>query len=138
MSNVSRSATTPTTRRGGFSDRLAQLQLGRYSGVFILIALIAIFSVWLPNTFLTDATWKTIAQGQAITAILAVSLLFPLAAGGFDLSAAQIMGFCALICADIDHQGTVSWYPGGHWHLDPAGRNHRRIEWLPGDYAETR
>ena len=101
MSNVSRSATTPTARRGGFSDRLAQLQLGRYSGVFILIALIAIFSVWLPSTFLTDATWKTIAQGQAITAILAVSLLFPLAAGGFDLAAAQIMGFCALICATL-------------------------------------
>ena len=101
MSNVSPSATAPTTRRGGFTDRLARLQLGRYSGVFILIALIAIFSVWLPSTFLTDATWKTIAQGQSITAILAVSLLFPLAAGGFDLSAAQIMGFCALICGTL-------------------------------------
>ena len=98
MSNESRPASAPTTRHRGFSERLAQLKLGRFSGVFILIALIAIFSVWLPSSFLTDATWKTIAQGQSITAILAVSLLFPLAAGGFDLSAAQIMGFCALVC----------------------------------------
>lgn len=81
-----------------FGARLAHLQLGRYSGIFILIALVLIFSLWMPQSFVSQATWVTIAQGQAITAILAIALLFPLASGGFDLSAAQIMGFSALIC----------------------------------------
>ena len=83
--------------RSGRSAPLVRLQLGKYSGIFIFIAIVALFSIWLPQSFLTEATFKTILQGQAITAILAISLLFPLATGGFDLSAAQIMGFCALV-----------------------------------------
>ena len=90
-----------TVKAPRLSARLAQLQLGRYSGIFIFIAIFAIFAVWMPQSFLTEATWRTILQGQAITAILAVTLLFPLAAGGFDLSVAQIMGFCALVCGSI-------------------------------------
>lgn len=93
--SVARQRTSGSAR---FGAGIAQLQLGKYSGIFILIALIALFAVWMPQSFLTEATWVTIAQGQAITAILAVALLFPLASGGFDLSAAQIMGFSALIC----------------------------------------
>lgn len=93
--SVARKRTSGSSRTGA---GLAQLRLGRYSGIFILIAIIALFAIWLPQSFLTEATWVTIAQGNAVTAVLAISMLFPLAAGGFDLSAAQIMGFSALVC----------------------------------------
>lgn len=103
MLDTTRSSKTRerTSEAPGFGARLAHVQLGRYSGIFILIAIIAIFAAWMPQSFLTEATFRTILQGQAITAILAIMLLFPLATGGFDLSAAQIMGFCALVCGAL-------------------------------------
>jgi ribose transport system permease protein len=89
------------TKPSDVSRLLANLQLGRFSGVFIFIGLIGLFSIWVPETFLTSATWKTIAQSQALTAILAMATLAPLAAGVFDLSIAQNMGFCTLVCGAL-------------------------------------
>ena len=54
-----------------------------------------IFSIWVPDTFLTAVTWKTILISQAFTGILALAVLTPLATGMFDLSVAQTMGFCS-------------------------------------------
>jgi ribose transport system permease protein len=90
---------------------LGTLRLGRFSGLLIWVLFILIFAVWVPDTFLTSSTLKTILASQAITAILALAVVFPLAAGVFDLSAAQILGTCALICGAL-----MSRQP----HLDPA------------------
>ncbi|WP_408899756.1 ABC transporter permease (plasmid) [Nocardioides sp. R1-1] len=64
-----------------------------------------IFAVWVPDTFLTTVTWKSILISQAITGILALALLAPLATGMFDLSVAQTMGFCAVVCGYLTTQG---------------------------------
>lgn len=93
------SATRATRQDTRFS--LSQLQLGKFSGLFIFVVIFCVFALWVPDSFLTVSTWKTIAQGQAITALLAMAVLFPLAAGAFDLSAAQNMGFCALVCGAL-------------------------------------
>lgn len=97
--------------REGVLRILGTHQLGRFSGFFVFAVLFLIFSLWVPDSFLTAATWKTIAQSQAITAILAVSLLVPLAARKFDLSAAQNVGFSALVCGSLmvnePHLGVV-------------------------------
>lgn len=85
----------------GMRFSLPQLQLGRFSGLFIFVGIFCVFALWVPDSFLTASTWKTIAQGQAITAFLAIAILFPLAAGAFDLSAAQNMGFSALVCGAL-------------------------------------
>lgn len=96
---------------GGLSALLGQLRLSRYSGVVLFALVFATFAIWTPDTFLTAATWKSIASAQALTAILALALLFPLAAGVFDLSAAQNMGFCAIVCTALmvyqPHLGVV-------------------------------
>jgi ribose transport system permease protein len=77
--------------------------------VFIFAVIFAAFAIWTPGTFLTSTTWKSIGESQAIIAILALGLLFPLAAGAFDLSAAQLMGFSALVCgALMYHQPHLS------------------------------
>jgi ribose transport system permease protein len=80
---------------------LSRAQLGRFSGVLIFVAVFATFAIWTPDTFLTETTWKSVLSTQAITAILAIGLLFPLAAGVFDLSAAQLLGFSALVCGAL-------------------------------------
>lgn len=71
-------------------------QLGRFSGLLLFALVFALFAAWVPDTFLTATTFKTVTGGQAITAILALGLLLPLASGTFDLSAAQNLGFSAL------------------------------------------
>ncbi len=86
---------------GHIAGGLGRLRMGRFSGLAILALVILIFSIWIPGTFLTATTWKTIVSTQAITAILAVALLFTLASGTYDLSAAANLGLSALICGAL-------------------------------------
>lgn len=73
--------------------RLASLGLDRFSGIYVWVAIIVLFALWIPDTFLTEGNLRIIAGDQAITAILAIGLIVPLAAGVFDLSIAGVMGF---------------------------------------------
>jgi len=50
-------------------------------GLFILI-----FGLWVPSTFLTSTTITAILSAQAITAVVALAVLVPLAGGAYDLS----------------------------------------------------
>ncbi|GAA3942380.1 ABC transporter permease [Actinomadura viridis] len=76
----------------------ARLQMARYSGLLLCAALIVFFSLQLPETFPTRATFVGIAGDQSVTLILALGLLVTLAVGQFDLSAAQNLGMSAMIC----------------------------------------
>lgn len=102
---LAEAATRRPTEPGAVSGLLENLQLGRFSGVFFFAAIFLIFAVWVPDTFLTSVTWKSILISQAITGILALALLAPLATGMFDLSVAQTMGFCAVLCGYLTTQG---------------------------------
>lgn len=79
-------------------QRPARLRLAPYSGVLFLLAFIVFFSIRLPRTFPTTATITSIVGDQSITLVLALGLLITLAAGQFDLSAAQNLGACAVVC----------------------------------------
>jgi ribose transport system permease protein len=76
-------------------------QLSKFSGVFLLALLILIFGLLRPETFLTMSNVKSILSAQAIVAIVAIGILFPMAAGAFDLSAAQNLGFSAVLCGSL-------------------------------------
>ncbi|MBL5972543.1 MAG: ABC transporter permease [Candidatus Leucobacter sulfamidivorax] len=82
--------------RGGFM---------KYSGIYIWIALIAIFGILVPQTFLTAQTATGIITNEAVTIIVAVGLLFSLSAGGFDLSIGQNLGFAAVLVATLSTVG---------------------------------
>jgi ribose transport system permease protein len=69
------------------------LGLHRFSGLYVWAIIIAIFAMWIPDLFLSMDVPRNIASDQAITCMLAFGLLFPLAAGVFDLSFAATMGF---------------------------------------------
>ncbi|MDZ7932115.1 MAG: hypothetical protein U5N21_19495 [Rhodococcus sp. (in: high G+C Gram-positive bacteria)] len=89
--------TPPPGGEGGTDRRTARrrpnLGLDRFSGLYVWIVVIALFALWIPDTFMTQGNFRIIAGDQAITAMLAIGLIVPLAAGVFDLSIAGIMGF---------------------------------------------
>ncbi len=100
--------------RGEKSQLLNSLQhlvgtsLTRYGGLLLLAVFIAFFSLQLPSIFLTSATFKSIVGDQSVTAILALGLLVTLAVGQFDLSAAQNLGMCAVLCSSLMVHQNVS------------------------------
>lgn len=83
------------------------LSLRRVSALYVLVGLIVLFSIWVPDTFLTTTTLKTLLSQQAITAIVAIGLVLPLAAGVFDLSVGLVLGLGAIVSA---------WLVGTHDH----------------------
>jgi ribose transport system permease protein len=85
--------TRTTQERSSRTRRwLTYLSFRRISAVYLLVVMVAVFAVWVPDTFLTTTTLRAILSEQAITALLAVGLVIPLAAGVFDLSIALILG----------------------------------------------
>jgi ribose transport system permease protein len=80
------------------ADRLG---LGRLSGVYVWGLFIVIYAVWIPHTFLTVATLQSVAGDQAITGIVALGLVFALAAGAFDLSFATLLTMSSVICGSM-------------------------------------
>lgn len=73
----------------------------RNIGVVYLYALIwAVFTVWVPDTWLTWLTHRSVLNQNAILVVVAIGLLVPLASGAFDLSIAGTISASAV---------TVSW-----------------------------
>jgi ribose transport system permease protein len=95
-SKPSVSASAAAARR-----RLRVPSLTRYSGLFIWAGFILIFALWVPDTFLTTLTWQNIVSEQAVTTIVALGLLFPLAAGAYDLSVGTMLGLSAVVTAKL-------------------------------------
>jgi len=87
------------------SGRRLRLGTDRYSGLYVLALIIAVFSLWIPGTFLSVQTLTGIASQQAITATLALGLLLPLAAGVFDLSAASMLGLSVVVVCQLQSVG---------------------------------
>ncbi|MDW5595795.1 ABC transporter permease [Conexibacter stalactiti] len=76
-------------------------RLSNYTGLYIWAALIALFALWVPDTFLTQLTAQTLASEQAVTAIVAIGLLVPLAAGAYDLSVGGMVGLSAIVVSAL-------------------------------------
>ena len=79
--------------------------MDRFSGLYVWAALIILFSFWVPDTFPTSDNAKIIAGDQAITAMLALGIIIPLAAGVFDLSFAGVLGVSVAIVGYLQSNG---------------------------------
>lgn len=79
--------------------------LDRFSGLYVWAALILIFSLWVPSLFDTATNFRIIAGSQAITAIVAMGLIVPVACGAFDLSIAGTMGMGVCIAVWFQANG---------------------------------
>jgi ribose transport system permease protein len=100
---------TPTevavlTRRrvnlGRFSPRI-----DRFSGVYVGIALVILFCILEPKSFATVNNVRVIAANEAITAIIALGLVFALSAGMFDLSIGGTMSLAVVMVVWLQIHG---------------------------------
>jgi len=73
----------------------------KVGAVYVWIAIVIVFSVWVPETFPTLDTAKQILNTNAITGLAALAITIPLAARVFDLSFAYVMTLCGVIVAEL-------------------------------------
>lgn len=74
---------------------------GNISLIYFWIGVIVLFSIWIPDTFLTDTTLKSLASEQAVTAIVALAAVVALSSGVFDLSLGAVLGASVIIAAHL-------------------------------------
>jgi ribose transport system permease protein len=89
--------------------RKFKLGLDKYSGVYTFGLIILIFGLWVPDLFLQADNFKTILAESAITGIMALAILVPLAAAAYDLSIAGTMSLAVVLVAYL--QSVKGWAP---------------------------
>ncbi|MFR9805049.1 ABC transporter permease [Pseudonocardia sp. RS010] len=94
----------PGTARTAARRRVS-LGFGRFSGLYLAAVLIVVFGLWQPSTFLTVTTLRTVADQQAITAMLALALVVPMATGAFDISIPSTMTLSLVLVAKMQSSG---------------------------------
>lgn len=92
----SSSDTTPAGHSLG--RRLATaLSIRNASALYVFVAMFVLFSLWVPDTFLTSTTWRSLLNGNATTALVAIGVGIALCAGVFDLSVGATVGIGSMM-----------------------------------------
>lgn len=73
----------------------------RHTILLLIVVLFVVFTILAPDTFPTVANLLGIATGEAVAALLALSVLLVVVAGEFDLSVGYILGFSAVLAAKL-------------------------------------
>jgi ribose transport system permease protein len=97
--------TPQRTRRRKFSTGF-----DRFSGLYLWALFIIVFGLWVPNQFLTDSTLHSVAAQQAVTGMIGLAVLIPLAAGLYDLSVgatANVSGILTIVLMNNSHWAVV-------------------------------
>ena len=76
---------------------LRWLSFRNASALWVLAAIVIIFSITIPRTFLSPRTWMSLLDTQAVVAITAVALVIPLAAGAFNLAIGAQVGVASML-----------------------------------------
>ena len=86
----------------------------RFSGLYLWALFIIVFGLWVPSEFLTTSTLHSVAAQQAVTGMIGLAVLIPLAAGLYDLSVgatANVSGILTIVLMNNHHWAVV---PGDH------------------------
>lgn len=73
------------------------LGLDRFTGLYLWALFVVVFGVWRPDEFLTLDTLRSVASEQAITGMLAIAVVVPLAAGAYDLSVGATINLATVL-----------------------------------------
>lgn len=85
--------------RSDLGQRLARaLSPSKIGGVYVLLIMIVVFSIWVPDTFPQWDTARQILNSNAISAMAALTLVIPLSAGVFDISVPATMTLSGVLC----------------------------------------
>jgi len=82
----------------------------RFSGLYLWALFIIVFGLWVPSQFLTTSTLHSVAAQQAVTGMIGLAVLIPLAAGLYDLSVgatANISGILTIVLMNNHHWAVV-------------------------------
>ena len=90
---------------GAFAVRIVSV----WGLLLLLLALIAVFSLLLPNTFPTAFTFTSLANSRAIYALAALAVMIPLAANQFDLSVAGTIGLSQILAIGLQTEQGLPW-----------------------------
>src|SRR4029079_1558531 len=77
--------------------------------LILLIVLIVVFSALRPNTFLTYFNIRSILSNKSVQALVALSVLIPMASNQFDLSAGFNVGISQVLAIGLQGQGLPWW-----------------------------
>lgn len=80
---------------------LGALSVRNIGAVYVWILIIIIFSLVSPSLFPTAQTAKSIVNEYAVTGLVALALVVPLAAGIYDLSIGFTMSFAGVLVAHL-------------------------------------
>jgi ribose transport system permease protein len=85
---------------GAQAQRLrAALSFRNISALYIFAVLFVLFALWVPDTFLTAGVWRSLLANSALTALVAIAVTIPLAAGVFNLAVGTEVGMAAILSA---------------------------------------
>jgi ribose transport system permease protein len=79
------------SRREALRGVLPRLAPRRISAVYLWLSFIVLFGLLEPDTYLSSVTLQLIFSEGAVTCLLALAFLVPLAAGAYDLSVGAVM-----------------------------------------------
>jgi len=96
----------------GSGARKFSFGFDRFSGLYLWALFIAVFSIWTPSEFPTTATLHSVAAQQAVTGMIALAVLVPLAAGLYDLSVGATANVAGIL--------SVVLMNNHHWAVGPA------------------
>lgn len=96
----------PPARPNISSRVLRGLSFERIGAVYVWIAIIVIFSIWIPATFPTVATVQQILNSNSIAGLAALAITIPFCARVFDLSFAYVMSLTGVTAA---HFIAIGW-----------------------------
>jgi Ribose/xylose/arabinose/galactoside ABC-type transport systems, permease components len=80
-----------------YSLRWKKLHPRNISVLYLYVIIFSIFSLWVPETWLTSLTHKTILNQEAVLIIVSLGLIIPLAAGVFDLSIGAVISLSSML-----------------------------------------
>lgn len=75
------------------------LSFRNISALYIFAVIMIVFSLWVPETFLAEGTWRALIDSQAITALVAVGLVLATSAGAFNLAVGSELGVGVVLVA---------------------------------------
>jgi ribose transport system permease protein len=84
------------------------LRFGNISAVYVLIVVIIVFSIWKSSDFPNYTTVAQVLNSNAVTGLVSLGLVIPLAAGVFDLSVGYTLGASSCLLADLLSHGMAA------------------------------
>jgi ribose transport system permease protein len=85
-----------TSEPTGSRRVLHALRPSNISAVYVGVALFVLFSLWIPDLWLTSVTFKTLLNNNAIVGLAALALIVPLAAGVVNLAIGAQVGAASI------------------------------------------